>query len=176
MSAPGPSALLQSSFVAFVKVCCLTRILFACLGNICRSPLMEGVARARCGVAAGVEFDSAGVGDWHAGAPPDPRAVAVAARHGVDIRGQRARAVRAEDFMRFDWILCADREVLEALRARAPPESRARLALFLDWTGVAAVPAGVPDPYTGGHAEFDAVYALVAAGADGLAARLHGPG
>jgi protein-tyrosine phosphatase len=149
----------------------VTRILFACLGNICRSPLMEGVARARWDGPA-VEFDSAGVGDWHAGEPPDPRAIAVAARHGVDIGGQRARAVRAEDFTRFDWILCADREVLAALRARAPAGAGARLALYLQWTGQAAGDDGVPDPYTGGHAEFASVYALVEAGTAGLAARL----
>jgi protein-tyrosine phosphatase len=148
------------------------RILFTCLGNICRSPLMEGVARARWQGPAAVEFDSAGVGDWHAGEPPDPRAIAVAARHGIDIGGQRARAVRAADYARFDLILCADRAVLAALRARAPAGAGARLALYLPWTGVAAGEAGVPDPYTGGRAEFDAVYALVAAGTEGLHARL----
>jgi protein-tyrosine phosphatase len=154
----------------------LTRILFACLGNICRSPLMEGLARARWNGDDAVEFDSAGVGDWHAGEPPDHRAIAVAARHGIDIRGQRARAVRPGDFERFDWILCADREVLAALSARSPAQARARLALYLDWTGAAAAPAGVPDPYTGGDAEFDAVFAMVAAATDGLAARLRRPG
>jgi protein-tyrosine phosphatase len=148
------------------------RILFTCLGNICRSPLMEGVARARWDGSATVEFDSAGVGDWHAGEPPDPRAIAVAARHGIDIGGQRARAIRAADYGRFDLILCADRAVLAALRARAPADATAQLALYLPWTGVAAGEAGVPDPYTGGRAEFDAVYALVAAGTEGLAARL----
>ena len=153
----------------------MTRILFTCLGNICRSPLMEGVARAHCADLAGVEFDSAGVGDWHAGAPPDPRAIAVAARHGIDIGGQRARAVRADDFASFDWILCADGPVLAALRARAPAGAKARLALYLPWTGVAGGTAGVPDPYTGGHAEFAAVYALVEAGSAGLSRRLRAP-
>jgi protein-tyrosine phosphatase len=150
----------------------MIRILFACLGNICRSPLMEGVARARCADLAHVEFDSAGVGAWHAGEPPDPRAIAVAARHGVDIRGQRARAVRAEDFARFDWILCADRAVLAALAARVPDGARARLALYLPWTGVEDAADGVPDPYTGATAAFEAVYALVEAGTHGLASRL----
>ena len=149
----------------------MTRILFACLGNICRSPLMEGLARVRCAAMPGLEFDSAGVGDWHAGEPPDPRAIAVAARHGVDISRQRARAVRVLDYQAFDLILCADRAVLEALRRRAPVGARAQLALFLDWSGHAAG-AEVPDPYTGGEREFTAVYALVAAGAEAMAQRL----
>ncbi|MGH8028663.1 MAG: low molecular weight protein-tyrosine-phosphatase [Arenimonas sp.] len=154
----------------------MNRILFTCLGNICRSPLMEGVARARWDGATPVEFDSAGVGDWHVGEPPDPRAIAVAARHGIDIGGQRARAVRSNDFTHFDLILCADRSVLSALRARAPAGARARLALYLAWTGVAAGEAGVPDPYAGGRAEFDAVYALVVAGSEGLVAKLRAEG
>jgi protein-tyrosine phosphatase len=149
----------------------MTRILFACLGNICRSPLMEGLARAHCADAPGLQFDSAGVGDWHAGEPPDPRAIAVAARHGVDIRAQRARAVRAADFADFDLILCADRAVLDALRRRAPRGARAELALYLEWSGHARG-ADVPDPYTGGEREFAAVYALVDAGAEALARRL----
>src|SRR5689334_16039270 len=135
------------------------RVLFVCLGNICRSPLMEGLARARCD---GVEFDSAGLGPWHAGEPPDPRAIAVAARHGIDIGGQRARQVRAADFTRFDWMLCADRAVLATLRRRAPPGATARTALFLEWCGTAGG-GDVPDPYTGGEAEFAAAYALIAA-------------
>jgi protein-tyrosine phosphatase len=137
---------------------------------------MEGLARAHWDGSADVAFDSAGVGDWHAGEPPDPRAIAVAARHGIDIGGQRARAVRSADYGRFDLILCADRGVLAALRARAPAGATAQLALYLPWTGVATGEAGVPDPYTGGRAEFDAVYALVAAGTAGLAARLRDGG
>jgi protein-tyrosine phosphatase len=148
----------------------LVRILFVCLGNICRSPLMEGLARAACAPGAHT-FDSAGLGAWHAGQPPDPRAVAVAARHGLDIGAQRARQVNAADFERFDWLLAADRSVLAQLRARAPRDAHAQLALFLDWTGHA--PGGeVADPYSGGEREFTQVYAQVAAAAQGLAARL----
>jgi len=148
----------------------MTRILFVCLGNICRSPLMEGVARAHWD-GAGVEFDSAGLGAWHAGAPPDPRAVAVAARHGIDIGAQRARQVQAGDFAGFDWMLCADREVLAALRRRAPADARARTALFLEWCGGPGT-ADVPDPYTGGERDFAEVYALVAEGTRALVQRL----
>jgi protein-tyrosine phosphatase len=152
----------------------VTRVLFVCLGNICRSPLMEGLARAHC-AGVEVEFDSAGLGPWHAGEAPDPRAIAIAARHGVDIGGQRARQVRTADFTRFDWMLCADRAVLASLQRRAPPGATARAALFLEWCGTAGG-GDVPDPYTGGEAEFAAVYALVAAGADALARRLRDAG
>jgi protein-tyrosine phosphatase len=148
------------------------RILFVCLGNICRSPLMEGLSRAAC-TQAGVPhaFDSAGLGAWHAGEPPDPRAVAVARRHGLDIGDQRARVVTAADFERHDWLLAADRPVLAQLRARAPRGARAELALFLDWTG-AEPGAEVPDPYTGDARDFERVYAQVAAAAQALAAKL----
>jgi protein-tyrosine phosphatase len=148
------------------------RILFACLGNICRSPLMEGLVRARWGDDAGAQFDSAGVGAWHAGEPPDPRAIAIAARHGLDIGTQRARRVVDADFSAFDLILCADHEVLDALRRRAPRGARAELALFLDWAGMDAGGGEVPDPYTGGEREFAQVYALVAAGAEAVVRRL----
>ena len=147
-------------------------LLFVCLGNICRSPLMQGLAETRWQPrAATVRIDSAGLGDWHAGEPPDPRAIAVAREHGVDIAGQRARRVCAEDFLRFDLILCADRSVLEAMRRRAPRGGAAECALFLDWTGVQAA-GEVPDPYTGGAREFAQVFALIDRGARALAERL----
>jgi protein-tyrosine phosphatase len=146
------------------------RMLFVCLGNICRSPLMEGLVRARWPADDPAwQFDSAGLGSWHAGHPPDLRAIAVAARHAVDISIQRARPVVAADFDRFDLILCADRANLAALRQRAPAEARARIALFLEWAGIGGE---VPDPYTGGEGEFAAVHALVARGADAVVARL----
>ena len=97
------------------------RLLMVCLGNICRSPLAEGAVRAhldRSGLDW-VEVDSAGTGGWHAGEPPDHRSIAVAAGVGVDIRGQRARKLRAADFEHFDWLLCADRSVLRDVRALA---------------------------------------------------------
>lgn len=83
-------------------------ILFVCLGNICRSPLAEGVFRAVVegrGEASRFRIDSAGTGGWHAGSAPDPRSVAIAARHGIDISGQQARKVRPQDFTEFDLIL-----------------------------------------------------------------------
>jgi len=135
---------------------------------------LEGWAAHRikaAGLACGV--DSAGTGGWHAGQPPDARAVAVARRHGVDLSGQRARQVRAADFERFDWLLCADRDNLAALRELAPPAAQARLALALDWCGV-EVGGEVPDPYYGDMRDFEHVDALARAAADGLLRRLAG--
>lgn len=142
------------------------------MGNICRSPLLEGWARhVLQGAGHPARVDSAGTGGWHAGQPPDPRAVAVAARHGVDLSGQRARQVRDEDFQGMDWLLCADRDNLAALSARAPAAARPRIALVLDWTGVR--PGGeVPDPYYGNLRDFDLVNDLARAAAVGLLRRL----
>ncbi len=138
------------------------RILFVCLGNICRSPLAEGVFRSLAserGLGAALTADSAGTGAWHLGEPPDPRSVSVAARHGIDISRQRCRQVDDADFHRFDLILGMDRSNLKALKRMAPAGSPAKVALFLqEATGDMA---DVPDPYYGGAAGFDQVYRLV---------------
>ncbi len=151
------------------------RLLFVCLGNICRSPLAEGALRARlqaAGLAREILHDSAGLGGWHAGAPPDPRTIAVAARHGVDIADLRARRLRAVDFADFDWLLCADRENLRAVHAAAPADARAQLALLLPWAGQGEADE-VPDPYTGTEADFERVWRMVDAAAAAIVAR-HG--
>lgn len=140
------------------------------MGNICRSPLLEGWARHRfatAGRAGDADFDSAGTGGWHVGRPPDPRAIAAAARRGVDIRGQRARLLVPGDFDAFDLVLCADRDNLREARQRAGGRSRARVALALEWAGAAGA-LEVPDPYTGVDADFDHVCTL----ADTVAAAL----
>lgn len=150
------------------------RLLVVCLGNICRSPVAEGVLRARIAIstlAGQVELDSAGTGDWHVGEPPDRRAIANASEHGVDISGLRARQLAAADFQRFDWLLCADRANLRDVRARAPSQSSARTALLLEWAGIEGL-GEVPDPYTGGPAQFEHVYQLLDRAADGVIARL----
>ena len=144
------------------------------MGNICRSPLLEGWARhvlaeARHPALAGL--DSAGTGDWHVGDAPDPRAIAVAARHGVDISAQRARVVVPEDFQRFDLILCADRRNLAALRTLGGQAASGRIALALDWSGVAGG-GDLPDPYTGTAADFEHVNMLAREVAHGLLRRL----
>jgi protein-tyrosine phosphatase len=145
------------------------KVLFVCMGNICRSPLAEGAFRAeaaRRGIDA--EADSAGTGGWHAGEPPDRRAIAAAARQGVDISRSRARKVTAADFDAFDHILALDRDNLADLEALRPSGSRASLSLLLDH-----VPGRegreVADPYYGGAAHFDETWRDVHAGAQGLA-------
>jgi protein-tyrosine phosphatase len=137
------------------------RLLMLCMGNICRSPMAEGALRARlqsAGLADQVEIDSAGTGGWHAGDPPDPRAVATAAAHGIDIAGLRARKLLVEDFERFDWILCADRDNLAQMRK--PTQCRAQPVLLREWAGCAHS-LEVPDPYTGGSREFEHAWSLV---------------
>jgi protein-tyrosine phosphatase len=145
------------------------RILVVCLGNICRSPTAEVVLRdavERAGLADRVTIDSAGTGDWHIGNPPDPRAVAHAARRGYDLTTLRARQVSADDFERFDWILAMDASVLATLEELRPPGFSGRLALFRD--------AGdVPDPYiTGGPEGFEHALDLIERASAALAAKL----
>ena len=150
------------------------RLLLVCLGNICRSPMAEGLLRARIDaspLAGRVALDSAGTGDWHVGHPPDPRAIACARDAGVDIAGLRGRQVVPGDFERFDWLLCADRQNLRDLRALAPPGTAGRAALLLEWAGVEG-DGEVPDPYTGGERHFVHVRRLLERAADGVVARL----
>lgn len=151
------------------------RLLVVCLGNICRSPMAEGLLRSRIQASplrGRVVVDSAGTGDWHVGRPPDPRAIATAARHGVDIATLRGRQIRTEDFQRFDWVLCADRTNLRDVGSLAPPGARARAALLLEWSGLEEAEADVPDPYTGAAADFEQVWRLLERAADGALARL----
>ena len=129
-------------------------VLVVCLGNICRSPLAEAALRAAAAeVRLDLLVDSAGTGNWHAGHPPDPRARAEAARHGIDIGSYRARQVRTDDFHRFDRIYALDTSNLADLVALSPPGARAALALLLD-----AVPGqggrSVADPYDGDAQDF----------------------
>lgn len=136
-------------------------VLFVCLGNICRSPLAEGVFRTlvdEAGQTGRFTVDSAGTGAWHIGNPPDPRSIDVAARHGLDISAQRARQVCTDDFRRFDTIVAMDRDNLETLKSRAAGGS-ARLRLLLN-----TPERDVPDPYYGGPDGFDRVLQLVRAG------------
>jgi protein-tyrosine phosphatase len=151
------------------------RLLVVCLGNICRSPMAEGVLRARIEAARlgdRVELDSAGTGDWHVDRPPDPRAIATAARHGIDISGLRGRQLSAADFERFDWLLCADRSNLRAARELAPAHGLARAALLLEWAGSRDGGLEIPDPYTGGIDQFEHVWSLLDRAADGVVQRL----
>lgn len=150
-----------------------TAILFVCLGNICRSPLAEGVFRAVAverGHGARFLIDSAGTGGWHAGEPPDPRSIAVAARHGIDISKQRARKVTAADYARFGILVGMDASTVSILTARAPSGAGARLAHFLECAGLGR--RDVPDPYYGGPEGFEAVYRMIRDASEALLARL----
>ncbi len=158
------------------------KLLVVCLGNICRSPMAEGALRARIEaspLAGTVEVDSAGTGDWHVGHPPDPRAVACALRHGVDISGLRARQLEAADAERFDWLLCADAANLRDVRRLAPTSAHPRVDLLLQWSGT-GIDTGsghgnglsVPDPYTGGPEDFEHVWQLVNRAAQAVVQRM----
>lgn len=147
----------------------MTAILFVCLGNICRSPLAEGILRHKAeaaGVAEKFTLDSAGMGPWHAGKAPDPRSIAAAARHGIDIGNQRARQITADDFKRFDLILGMDRENIKSLARVQPAYSRARIALYL--YEALELKKDVPDPYYGIPADFENVYRLCDRASDAL--------
>lgn len=150
------------------------RVLFVCLGNICRSPTAEGVFRARlmqAGLNEHVEVDSCGIGHWHVGKGPDPRALAAARRRTIDIASLRARQFAANDFQRFDYILAMDHDNLAAIEARRPADSRAHIGLFLDFAG--EHDRAVPDPYYGGEQGFEEVLDLIEAASDGLIEELH---
>lgn len=149
-------------------------ILFLCLGNICRSPLAEGAARAAF-AAAGIAatLDSAGTGDWHVGRPPDARAQAEARRRGVDISGLRARQLVRDDFYRFDLILAADAANLRDARVIAPADATARLMLMLDLVPGRAGES-VADPYYGDDDGFADSWADVSALASALVAAASG--
>jgi protein-tyrosine phosphatase len=158
----------------------VVRILFVCMGNICRSPTAEGVMRALLreqGLEDAVEVDSAGTGDWHAGAPPDARATAAARGRGITLAGA-ARVVARRDFEDFDLILAADRRNLRALRAAAPRRARARMHLLreFDPASEGAPDLDVPDPYYGGDDGFEHVLDLVDAACRGLLDALRADG
>lgn len=150
------------------------RILFVCLGNICRSPAAEAALRdalAEAGLADSVEVDSAGTGDWHIGEPPDPRMVAAAAEAGLTLRG-RARLVTREDFETADLILVMDRANLADVRALAPDDAaRDKVRLFREFDD-GADGDEVPDPYFGGPEGFAEVVDIVRAAARGLVRHL----
>ncbi len=149
------------------------RLLFVCLGNICRSPTAEGVMRSlvlEAGLEQEIQLDSAGTGRWHVGHDPDERASAAALAHGVHLQGP-ARQVTAEDFERFDLLIGMDSENVADLRAMAPDrDARERVRLLRDFDpdSAGAGDLDVPDPYYGGDGGFDHVFELVRAGCAGL--------
>jgi protein-tyrosine phosphatase len=156
------------------------RLLFVCMGNICRSPTAEAIMRGLLreqGLEGAVEVDSAGVGDWHAGEPPDARATEAARARGITLAGA-ARMIAPRDFEDYDLILAADRSNLRDLRAVAPPEARARMHLLREFDPEAkgAPDLDVPDPYYGGPDGFERVLDLVDAACRGLLDELRAAG
>jgi protein-tyrosine phosphatase len=150
------------------------RILFVCLGNICRSPTAHGVFReiARREAPGLVSLvDSAGTADYHVGEPPDPRTCRIAAQRGYDLTDLRARQIERADFERFDLLLAMDAANLQALQRLAPAPRRERAQLFLEYAGHAAL-REVPDPYYGGEAGFMQVLDLAEQASRALIARL----
>lgn len=140
-----------------------TSVLFVCLGNICRSPTAEAVFRTtaeQAGLGDHLRIDSAGIGDWHVGEPPDRRATAAARERGYDLSALRGRQVSRDDFTDFDWILAMDRANLQALQGLRPRSYRGHLGLFLDFAPQLGR-SEVPDPYYGGKADFAYVLDLV---------------
>jgi protein-tyrosine phosphatase len=138
----------------------MLRLCFVCLGNICRSPIGEGVMRhllAGAGLADKVEVDSAGTAGYHAGEPPDARARAAGRRLGIEVTG-RARQFTRADFERFHYVLAMDRSNLDDLAELArDPEMRKRLHLLRGFDPTSLPGASVPDPYYGGDEDFDDV-------------------
>ncbi|KAB2695870.1 low molecular weight phosphotyrosine protein phosphatase [Brucella intermedia] len=144
-------------------------ILFICAGNICRSPLAEGVmghVLEKRGIRH-VLVDSAGTNGYHTGEEPDERSISVAARHGLDISGQRCRQLIAGDFSRFDLILGMDRYNMRMIAGRQPANASAHIGLFTEIAEGRAVE--IPDPYYGGTGDFEKVYRMVLAASIALA-------
>lgn len=146
------------------------RVLFICMGNICRSPTAEGVFR-RLVVEEDldhlIQIDSAGTHDYHIGAPPDRRAQAAAAGRGYDLSDLRGRQVARTDFTEFDYLLAMDHDNLANLHRLCPSEQRHKLRLFLSFSE-RFKDEEVPDPYYGGDQGFDQVLDMVEDAARGL--------
>ncbi|MFZ2162860.1 MAG: low molecular weight protein-tyrosine-phosphatase [Sideroxyarcus sp.] len=146
------------------------RVLFICMGNICRSPTAEAVFRShvtKAGLLERIHIDSAGTHDYHVGAAPDARAQQAAKQRGYDMSSLRGRQVEAQDFFRFDYVLAMDNLNLVTLERLRPDDAKSHLGLFLEfaehhneWE--------VPDPYYGGTDGFERVLDMVEDAANGL--------
>lgn len=152
------------------------KVLFVCMGNICRSPTAEGVFRhhvREAGLDTRIAVDSAGTHAYHSGEPADRRAQEAASRRGISLEGIRARRVTEEDFHHFDYILAMDQDNLMLLHERAPDETRSKIRLFLEFSA-SRHENEVPDPYYGGAAGFERVLDLVEEASRGLLETLRG--
>ncbi|MBA2375100.1 MAG: low molecular weight protein-tyrosine-phosphatase [Rubrobacteraceae bacterium] len=146
----------------------MVRVLFVCLGNICRSPVAQGVFEElvkREALDDEIFADSAGTGTWHLGHPPDERAAESALRRGLDISSQKARRLSPDDFDRFDYVLTMDKENFRKVSSMASGEAEVRP--FLDYAKDSPE-SEVPDPYFGGGRGFERVLDLVEEASEGL--------
>ncbi len=152
------------------------KVLFVCMGNICRSPMAHGVFRQLVrdeGLSEVIEIDSAGTHGYHVDEPPDRRAILTAARRGVEIEDLRARRAESQDFHYFDYILAMDQENYVSLSAICPRGMERKLLLFMDFAPELHT-REVPDPYYGGPGGFETVFDLVEAASRELLAHIRG--
>jgi protein-tyrosine phosphatase len=152
----------------------MVRVLFVCLGNICRSPTAEGVFRhvvERAGLIESIEIDSAGTHAYHVGEPPDARAQETARRRGIDLSGLRGRKATQVDIERFDYVLAMDEENYQHLVAVSPPGMEHKIRLFLEFAPDRPE-REVPDPYFGGAGGFERVLDMIEEASEGLLAHL----
>ena len=148
----------------------MVKVLFVCMGNICRSPTAEAIFRRRveeAGLAQRVLIDSVGTHDYHIGNPPDIRTQRAALSRGYDMSMLRARQVEVADFTRFEYVLAMDRANLDILQHLCPAKERGRLGLFLEYAS-RHDEREVPDPYYGGAEGFERVLDMVEDASEGL--------
>ena len=148
----------------------MVKVLFVCMGNICRSPTAEGVFRhkvSKAGLEEQIHIDSAGTIAYHEGHPPDPRAQKAALKRGVDLSSQRARRVSGEDFEEFDLVIAMDSDNHYELQMICPPGYEDRLHMFLKFAQNTRE-TEVPDPYYGGSGGFETVLDMIEDAAEGL--------
>lgn len=154
----------------------MIKVLFVCMGNICRSPTAEGVFRQlleRQGLADKIVVDSAGTGAWHVGKSPDARAKAAARQRGIVLDHIRGRQVCEADFEEFDHILAMDRHNLRELLSLSDSRHHQKIQLLMEYSPDLGIEE-VPDPYYGGESGFDRVLDMIEAASAGLLEALHG--
>lgn len=153
----------------------MIKILFVCLGNICRSPTAEGVFRHklnqaghRDGYLGNIFIDSAGTGAWHVGFPPDPRSQEMALKNGVNLEDMRARKITRQDFSDYDYILAMDQENVRNMQAVCPPDHHHKISLLMSYADNCPGITEVPDPYSGDLEGFERVYDIIDRASAGL--------